>query len=80
MTRQQADGELPVRGVYGVPEKRPHISALYQHAGFTHTGHTEIVYLVRTDDLRPPGRGRVEGLSVRRTAWMNGARLSAVLD
>ncbi len=33
VTRQQAGGQLPVRGVYGVPEQWPHISALYQRAG-----------------------------------------------
>src|SRR6202453_3714112 len=44
---QFAGGELPVRGVYGVPEQWPHIRALYQEAGFTHTGQTEIVYLAR---------------------------------
>jgi hypothetical protein len=51
VTRQQAGGELPVRGVYGVPEQWPHISALYQRAGFAHTGHTEIIYLARVGDL-----------------------------
>ena len=79
VTRQQAGGELPVRGVYGVPEQWPHVSALYQRAGFAHTGHTEIVYLARTDDLPRPAAAPIEGLSVRRTAGMNGTRLSAVL-
>ena len=51
VTRQHAGGELPLRGVYGVPEQWPHISALYERAGFTHTGHTEIVYLARVEDL-----------------------------
>jgi GNAT superfamily N-acetyltransferase len=79
VTRQQAGGELPVRGVYGVPEQWPHVRALYQRAGFAHTGHTEIVYLARADDLPNPAAAPVEGLSVRRTAGMNGTRLSAVL-
>ena len=34
VSRQQAGGELPVRGVYGVPDQWPHISALYERAGF----------------------------------------------
>ena len=34
VTRQHAGGELPVRGVYGVPEAWPHIRALYERAGF----------------------------------------------
>jgi len=79
VTRQHAGGELPVRGVYGVPEQWPHIDALYQRAGFAHTGHTEIVYLARVDDLPRPAVVPIEGLAVRRTAGMNGTRLSAIL-
>ena len=51
VTRQHAGGDLPVPGVYGVPEQWPHIRALYKRAGFVHTGHTEIVYLARVGDL-----------------------------
>jgi GNAT superfamily N-acetyltransferase len=79
VTRQQAGGELPVRGVYGVPGQWPHVSAIYQQAGFTHTGHTEIVYLARVGDLPRPAGVPVGGLSVRRSAGLNGTRLSAVL-
>jgi hypothetical protein len=54
---QSADGDLPVRGVYGVPEQWPHIRSLYQRAGFTHTGHTEVVYLTEVASLpRPANR------------------------
>lgn len=79
VTRQHAGGELPVPGVYGVPEQWPHVSALYERAGFRHTGHTEIVYLARVSDLPSPAGVPVPGLSVRRSAGMNGTRLSAVL-
>jgi GNAT superfamily N-acetyltransferase len=79
VTRQHAGGELPVRGVYGVPEQWPHIRALYERAGFTHTGHTEIVYLARVSDLQRPAGAPVTGLSVRRAAGINGTRLSAML-
>ncbi len=79
VTRQHAGGELPVRGVYGVPEAWPHIRALYERAGFTHTGHTEIVYLARVDDLPRPATLPIAGLSVRRSVGMNGTRLSAVV-
>jgi GNAT superfamily N-acetyltransferase len=79
VTRQQAGGELPARGVYGVPEQWPHISAIYQRAGFVHTGHTEIIYLARVGDLPRPAGVPVDGLSVRRSVGMNGTRLSAVL-
>ena len=33
VSQQHAGGELPVHGVYGVPEQWPHIRALYQEAG-----------------------------------------------
>jgi GNAT superfamily N-acetyltransferase len=79
VTGQHAGGELPVRGVYGVPGQWPHISALYQRAGFTHTGHTEIIYLARVGDLPRPAGVPVDGLSVHRSVGMNGTRLSAVL-
>ena len=58
VTQQHAGGELPVRGVYGVPGQWPHIRALYQRAGFRHQGDTEAVYLAVVDQLpgRPPRR------------------------
>jgi GNAT superfamily N-acetyltransferase len=75
-----AGGELPAPGVYGVPEQWPHISALYARAGFTHTGHTEIVYLARVRDLPRPASPPIEGMSVARAVGINGTRLSAVVD
>jgi len=79
VTRQHAGGELPVPGVYGVPEQWPHIRSLYRRAGFAHTGHTEIVYVARIDDLPELSAPPLEGLAVRRSVGMNGCRLSAVL-
>jgi GNAT superfamily N-acetyltransferase len=76
---QSADGDLPVRGVYGVPEQWPHIRSLYQRAGFTHAGHTEVVYLAQVTDLPHPAEPPIAGLTVRRSVGMNGTRLSAVL-
>jgi GNAT superfamily N-acetyltransferase len=76
---QLAAGELPVHGVYGVPEQWPHIRALYDRAGFKHDGHTEIVYLAVVDDLRRPADPPLAGLSVRRSVGINGTRLSAVV-
>jgi GNAT superfamily N-acetyltransferase len=78
VTSQGADGALPVPGVYGVPGQWPHIRALYQRAGFRHTGHTELVYLARVADLSRPA-SPLEGLAVARSVGMNGTRLSAVL-
>jgi GNAT superfamily N-acetyltransferase len=82
VTRQYAGGELPVPGVYGVPEQWPHIAALYRRAGFAHTGHTEVVYLAPVEDLPSPGRNPdppLDGLAVSRSVGINGCRLSAVL-
>ena len=85
VTSQQAGGELPAPGVYGVPEQWPHIAALYRRAGFSHTGHTEAVYLAAVEDLPGPfepveGSGPpLDGLAVRRSVGINGCRLSAVL-
>lgn len=78
VTGQGADGALPADGVYGVPEQWPHIRALYERAGFSHTGHTEIVYLARIEDLRRPS-APIAGLALRRSVGINGTRLSAVL-
>jgi len=76
---QEAGGELPVPGVYGVPEQWPHIRALYERAGFRHTGHTEVVYLIRVEDLPHPAAPPLAGLALRRSVGINGTRLSAVL-
>jgi GNAT superfamily N-acetyltransferase len=79
VTSQSAGGELPVPGVYGVPEQWPHVSALYEQAGFVHDGHTEIVYLARVADLPRLADPPVAGMELCRTVGLNGTRLSAVL-
>jgi len=79
VTRQYAGGELPVPGVYGVPEQWPHIAGLYQRAGFSHIGHTEVVYLAQVQDLPVPAGVPLPGLELRRSVGINGCRLSAVL-
>jgi GNAT superfamily N-acetyltransferase len=79
VTRQHAGGELPVPGVYGVPEQWPHIAALYRRAGFAHTGHTEVVYLAQVKDLPAADAPPFGGLAVRRSVGINGCRFSAVL-
>jgi GNAT superfamily N-acetyltransferase len=77
---QGAGGELPVPGVYGVPAQWPHIRALYQGAGFVHTGHTEVVYLARVQDLPHSAAPPIAELALRRSVGINGTRLSAVLS
>lgn len=79
VTSQEAGGELPVRGVYGVPGQWPHIRALYERAGFAHAGHTEAVYLITVDGLPQPAGLPLAGLAVRRSVGISGTRLSAVL-
>ena len=79
VTSPDAGGELPVRGVYGVPEQWPHVRALYQRAGFAPAGSTEVVYLAQVDELPRAGVPPVAGLAARRSVGMNGTRLSAVL-
>ncbi|HSR85547.1 MAG TPA: GNAT family N-acetyltransferase [Streptosporangiaceae bacterium] len=79
VTGQSAGGELPVPGVYGVPEQWPHVSALYEQAGFAHDGHTEVVYLARVPDLARLVSPPVVGLDLKRTVGLTGTRLSAVL-
>jgi GNAT superfamily N-acetyltransferase len=76
--RQRAEGDLPVPcGVYGVPEQWPHVRALYERAGFSHTGQTEVVHLARVRDIPRPTRPPLPGLELRRSVGMNGTRLSA---
>jgi GNAT superfamily N-acetyltransferase len=79
VTTQSASGDLPVPGVYGLPEQWPHIRALYERAGFRHDGHTEIVFLAAVEDLRRDGDPPIAGLTVRRSVGLNGTRLSAIL-
>ncbi len=78
VTRQHSSGDLPVCGIYGVPEQWPHIRAVYERAGFAHTGHTEMVYLAKVDELPRAATPPVAGTYVRRSVGTNGTRLSAV--
>jgi GNAT superfamily N-acetyltransferase len=78
---QYAGGELPVRGVYGVPQQWPHVRSLYERSGFRATGQVEIVFAALIDELRPLGATRPAGLpelTVRRSVGSAGTRLSAV--
>lgn len=79
VSRQYADGTLPVPGVYGVPEQWPHVRELYERAGFVHTGHVELVFLADVAALDSAGHPPLAGLTVRRLLGINGTRLSATL-
>jgi GNAT superfamily N-acetyltransferase len=80
VSSQCAEGELPVHGVYGVPEQWPHIRGLYERSGFRCEGQTEIVFAARVEDLLRPAEPPFPGLSVRRSVGINGTRLSVVRD
>ncbi|MEU9336125.1 N-acetyltransferase [Streptomyces sp. NPDC048290] len=72
---RHADGALPAPGVYGVPHAWPHIRAVYENAGFRHTGDTEVLLIGRVADLPQP-RHRA-GVRVERTLGGCGTRLTA---
>jgi hypothetical protein len=78
--RRLADGQLPVPGVYGVPEQWPHVRALLERAGFAHTGGTEILLIARVAELPEAGPAPLPGLTVRRTLGEAGTRLTARAD
>lgn len=79
VSSQSAAGDLPVSGVFGVPEQWGHVRALYERSGFRHVGHTELVYLARVEALARPAAS-LAGLSVRRSVGISGTRFSAVLS
>lgn len=73
-----ADGNLPVPGVYGVPGPWPHVRALYERAGFRHTGGTETLLLATVREL--PTGPTPRGLTVDRTLGDLGTRFTARRD
>lgn len=79
VSQAHADGDLPVAGVYGVPEQWPHIAELYRNNGFV-AGRLEIVHLADLTRLPEPGPPPLPGLHLNRSVGINGIRLSANLD
>lgn len=80
VTPVYAGGDLPVAGVYGVPEQWPHIAGLYRDNGFaTAPGAVEIVQLADLATLPLPGEAPLPGLRLHRRVGSNGTRLSARL-
>jgi GNAT superfamily N-acetyltransferase len=70
-----ADGSLPAPLVYGLPRNWPHIRALYERAGFRHTGDTEVILLARVADLPAPETR--PGVTAERTLGECGTRFTA---
>ncbi|MEU3602731.1 N-acetyltransferase [Streptomyces sp. NPDC006798] len=77
---RHADGHLPVPGVYGVPDAWPHVRAVFEAAGFVHTGGVEVLLLARSGGLPEPGPAPLPGLSARRSLGPLGTRITAVVD
>ncbi|MFF7893158.1 N-acetyltransferase [Streptomyces sp. NPDC007907] len=69
------DGSLPAPLVYGLPRNWPHIRALYERAGFRHTGDTEVILIARVADLPLP-EPRPD-VTVERTPGACGTRFTA---
>jgi len=72
-----ADGTLPGPGVNGLPEQWPHITALYEAAGFR-GGRTETVLIATVEQLLATPPRPQPGLSCLRTLGVNGTRFSAL--
>lgn len=76
VNRCGASGDLPAPAVYGVPEQWPHVRAIYERAGFAHTGHTEVILLARVESL-PRKPAPQPDLTARRSVGINGTRFTA---
>ncbi|MFJ1970112.1 N-acetyltransferase [Streptomyces sp. NPDC087903] len=70
-----ADGALPAPAVHGLPRPWPHIRAVYDRAGFRHTGDTEVLLIAHVDDL-PRSEPR-PGVTYERTLGECGTRFTA---
>ncbi|MFE3203709.1 N-acetyltransferase [Embleya sp. NPDC059237] len=73
-----ADGALPAPGVYGLPRPWPHVRAVFERAGFHHTGDTEVVLIAEVADLRrAPADPSAQRFVVSRSVGECGTRLTA---
>ncbi|MEU3219425.1 N-acetyltransferase [Streptomyces sp. NPDC006971] len=80
VSRCYADGQLPAPGICGLPEQWQHVRASYERAGFTRTGHTEVLLMATVADLRQLVGAAAPGLAVQRTLGECGTRFSAALS
>lgn len=81
VTHIHAGGDLPVAGVYGVPEQWPHIAGLYLDNGFVAAPDAlEVVQIADLARFQAPGEAPLPGLRLRRSVGINGTRLSADLE
>ncbi|UXY26032.1 GNAT family N-acetyltransferase [Streptomyces sp. HUAS TT20] len=72
---RHASGDLPAPAVHGLPRNWPHVRAVYERAGFRHTGTTEVILFARLTDLPRPEP--CPGVTVERTLGECGTRFTA---
>lgn len=75
-----ADCSLPAPGVYGVPDRWPHVAAALTRAGFITSGRVEAVLVADVAQLPQPGPAPLPGLTLRTALGPHATTLSAVLD
>jgi GNAT superfamily N-acetyltransferase len=76
-SRVDADGALPVPGVYGVPAQWPHVREAYEQGGFQHEGTIETLHMAPLSDLASLDTPAPAGMSLMRSVGINGTRLAA---
>ncbi|MFC4949410.1 GNAT family N-acetyltransferase [Pseudonocardia sp. GCM10023141] len=71
---------LPVPGIYGVPDRWPHVVAALQRAGYRPSGRVEAVLVADVAELPQPGPAPLPGLTLATALGPHATQLSAVLD
>jgi GNAT superfamily N-acetyltransferase len=78
--RVWSDAGLPAPGVYGVPDRWPHVAATLRRAGFEPGGREEAVLAAAVDDLPAAGPAPLPGLVAREELGGRAWCVRAVLD
>jgi GNAT superfamily N-acetyltransferase len=78
--RIAADGGLPAPGVYGIPDRWPHVAAALERAGFVVGEREEAVLAARVDDLPEPGPPPLPELTMQVALGGHATRFSALRD
>lgn len=76
----RSDMGLPAPGVYGVPDRWPHVAATLRRAGFEPGGREEAVLAAAVDDLPAGGPAPFPGLTARDELGGHAWCVRAVLD
>jgi GNAT superfamily N-acetyltransferase len=75
--RLLADVGLPAPGVFGVPDRWPHVAATLTRSGFRPGAREEVVLAAAVDDLPAPGPAPLPGLVAREELGGHAWRVSA---